>query len=199
MTACSDLLPEAGRAAASARRASRVGTSPAAGYQTHGSSDSGLASQSTYSQFPIPTPASQSTYSQFPIPTTASQSTYSQFQIPTTASQSTYSQFPIPTPASSHRREAPGSSLTRPTYAPDRSAGNTYSYVASQEYDEGTRPSDPPLPPPNAQHPEEDLSPDAGVYDATNDAFFFPTYSTSTRAVQRRREILRGTRGAADR
>jgi len=55
------------------------------------------------------------------------------------------------------------------------------------------------LPPPNTQHPEEDLSPDAGVYDATNDAFFFPTYSTSTRAVQRRREILRGTRGAADR
>src|ERR1700733_3832702 len=177
MTACSDLLPGAGSAAASARRASGVGTPLLAGYQTHGSSDSGPASQSTYSQFPTPTPAS------------------------------------------SHRREsdsgdwrygagAPTSSLTRPTYAPDRPAGNTYSYAASQyynsnshqqEYDEVSRSSDPPLPPPNTQHPEEDLSPDAGVYDATNDAFFFPTYSTSTRAVQRRREILRGTRGAADR
>jgi hypothetical protein len=176
MTACSDLLPEAGCAAASARHASRVGTSLAAGYQTHGSSYSGPASQSTYSPFPMPTPAS------------------------------------------SHRRESdPGdwrhgaggpASLTRPTYALDRPAGNTYSYAASQyynsnshqqEYDEGTSSSDPPPPPPNAQHPEEDVSPDAGVYDATNDAFFFPTNSTSARAIQRRREILSGRRGAADR
>ena len=135
------------------------------------------------------------------------------------ASQSTYSQFQMPTPASSHRREsdpgdrrhragAPASSLTRPTYAPDRSAGNTYSYAASQyyhnnshqqEYEEGTRSSDPPPPPPNEQHPEEDLSPDAGVYDATNDAFFFPTNSISTLTVQHRREILNRTRGAVDR
>jgi hypothetical protein len=172
MTACSDLLPEAGSAAASARR-----TSFSAGYQTHGSSDSGPASQSTYGQFPMPTPASF------------------------------------------HRREsdsgdwrygagAPASSLTRPTYALDRSAGNTHSYAASQyynsnnhqqEYDEGTRPSDSPPPPPNAQYPEEDVSPDARVYDATNDAFFFPTNSTSAQAIQQRREILNGTRGAVGR
>jgi hypothetical protein len=132
------------------------------------------------------------------------------------ASQSTYSQ---PTPASSHRREsdpgdqwhragAPRSSLARSTYAPDRSAGNMYSYAASQyyhsnshqqEYDEGTRSSDPPPPPPNAQRPEEDVSPDAGVYDATNDAFFFPTNSASALAVQRRREVLNGMRGPVDR
>ena len=177
MTACPHLLPEAGSAAASARHASQVGTSPLAGYQTHGPLDSGPASQSTYGQLPMPTPAS------------------------------------------SHRREsdsgdwrygsgAPASSLTRPTYAPDRPAGNTYSYAASQyynsnshqqEYDEGTRSSDPPRLPLNAQHPEEDLSPDAGVYDATNDAFFFPPNSTSARAIQRRREILKGKQGAVDR
>jgi hypothetical protein len=177
MTACSDLLSEAGSAATPARHASRVGTSLSAGYQTHGSSDSGPASQPTYSQFSMHTPAS------------------------------------------SHRRESdsvdwrygagtPASSLTRPTYATDRPAENTYSYAASQyynsnshqqEYGEGTMSSDPPPLPPNAQHPEEDVSPDARLYDATNDAFFFPTYSTSARAIQRRREILRGMRGAVDR
>jgi hypothetical protein len=176
-TACSDLLPGAGSAAATARHASRVGTSLSAGYQTHGSSDSGPASQSSYGQIPMPTPVS------------------------------------------SYRREsdsedwrygagAPASSLTRPTYELDRSAGNTHSYAASQyynsnshqqEYDEGTRPFDPPPPPPNAQHPEEDVSSDARVYDATNDAFFFPTNSTSARAIQQRRDILNGTRGAANR
>jgi hypothetical protein len=34
------------------------------------------------------------------------------------------------------------------------------------------------------------VSLDAGVYNTTNDAFFFPTYSTSIRAIQRRRETL---------
>lgn len=177
MAACSDLLPEAGCAAASARRASRVGTSPAAGYQTHGSSDSGPAGQSTYSQFPMPTPASSHRRESDPGDLR-------------------------------HRAGAPASSFTPPKYAPDRSAGNTYSYAASQYYhsnshqqecDEGTRSSDPPPPPPNAQHPEEDVSPDAGVYDATNDAFFFPTNSASPLAVQRRRDILNGMRGAVDR
>lgn len=177
MTSCSDLLPEAGCAAASARRASRVGTSPAAGYQTHGSSDSGHASQSTYGQLPMPTPASTHRRESDPGD-------------------------------QRHRAGVPASSLTRPTYAPDRSAGNTYSYAASQyyhsnshqqEYDEDTRSSDPHPPLPNAQHLEEDVSPDAGVYDATNDAFFFPTNSVSPLAVQRRREILDGMRGAVDR
>ena len=177
MTACSDLLPEAGCTAASARRASRVGTPPAASYQTHGSSESGPASQSTYSQYQMPTPASSHRRESDPGDRR-------------------------------HRAGAPASSLTRPTYAPDRSAGNTYSYAASQyyhsnshqqEYDEGTRSSDPPPPSPNAQHPEEDLSPDAGVYDATNDAFFFPTNSSSTLTVQHRREILNRMRGAVDR
>ena len=125
----------------------------------------------------------------------------------------------MPAPASSHQRESdpgdwghragpPASSLTRPTYAPDRSAGNISSYAASQyynsnshqqEYDEGARSSDPPAPPPNAQHPEEDVSPDAGVYDATNDAFFFATNSVSPLGIQRRRELLKGKRGAVDR
>jgi len=177
MIACSDLLPEAGCTAASARRASRVGTPPAAGYQTHGSSDSRPASQSTYSQSPMPTPASSHRRESDPEDWR-------------------------------HRAGGPASSLTRPTYAPDRSAGNTYSYAASQyyhgnshqqEYDEGTSSSDPPPPLPNAQYPEEDVSPDARVYDAKNDAFFFPTNSSSTLTVQHRREILNRTRGAVDR
>ena len=176
-TACSDLLPGAGSAATSARHASRVGTSLPAGYPTHGSSDSGPASQSTYGQFPVPTAAS--------------------FRRRESDSGDWW-----------YGAGAPASSLTRPTYALDRSAGNTHSFSASQyyssnnhqqEYNEGTRSSDPPPPPPNAQHPEEDVSRDAGVYDATNDAFFFPTNSSSTLTVQHRRDILNGTRGAANR
>lgn len=178
MIACSDFLPEPGCAAASVRRVSQPGTSPTASYQTHQLPDSGPASQSTYHQF------------------------------------STH------TPASSHRREsdaedrrqragAPRSLPTQPMYAPERPVGRMDSYSASQYYptsspqrgqDEGTRPSDPdPRTQNGSQQEEEYVSPDAQTYDATNDAFFFPINSVSAEGIERRRQMLNGTRGAGDR
>jgi hypothetical protein len=135
------------------------------------------------------------------------------------ANQSRYDQFSTPTPLSSHRRDsdavdrgqrpAPAySSPPRPTYPHDRPARNMNSYSALQYYrsdsperrqDEGTRSSDPHPRTQNDSQREEYVSPDAEVYDATNDAFYFPPNSVSARGIQQRREMLNGMRGAGER
>lgn len=178
MIACSDFLPESGCAAASARRVSQPGISSTASYQTHQLSDSGPASQPTYPQISTHTPAF-------------------------------FHRRESDAEDRRQRTEAPRSLPTQPMYAPERPVGTMYSYSASQYYrtsspqrgqDEGTRSSDPdPRTQNGSQQEEEYVSPDAQTYDATNDAFFFPPNSVSAEGIERRRQMLNGTRRAIDR
>lgn len=100
--------------------------------------------------------------------------------------------------------ERPSSSGKRPV------AQNTQSYAASQYYigdspgqghEEGPSSSGQrPVAQNELSHrEEEEVNPEAAAYDARNDAFFFPPNSVSAEEIQRRRDMLRGTRSVVDR
>ena len=172
------LLPEPNLAVSSARRTSTVASTNTASYQTHASSMSGPASQSTSEQFSSPSIAS------------------------------------------SHRRESDagdrrlvaGSQSYLHNHsipAPTGPAANTLSYSGSKYYhshspergqnDERSPPGPGPIPQSEPQDDEDVVSSDATAYDGRNDAFYFPPNSVSAREIQKRREMLKRTRGGIDR